>query len=97
VELKNTEVLVNGLANGHELPPGVRRCKGKIFRTLMPGWHEVRRIDWYSGKLDLLVQAYLLKSKVSVFVRPSLKASALVLVIKFRCQCFDILALHVRI
>jgi len=46
VDLKGTEVLVNGLANGHELPSGVRRCKGVIFRTLMPGWHEVRRTDW---------------------------------------------------
>ena len=44
VELKGTEVQVNGLANGHELPPGVRRCRGVIFRTLMPGWHEVRKI-----------------------------------------------------
>ena len=46
VDLKGTEVLINGLANGHELPVGVRRCKGVIFRTLMPGWHEVRRVDW---------------------------------------------------
>jgi hypothetical protein len=46
VELKGTKVLINGLPDGHELPPGVRRCKGTIFRTLMPGWHEVRRVDW---------------------------------------------------
>jgi len=46
VELKGTKVLINGLPEGHELPAGVRRCTGTIFRTLMPGWHEVRRVDW---------------------------------------------------